>query len=63
MVNSDEELLGKMFDARLKEIEELKDQLTRATALLSQATHMVDDSYPNWHRNVEFFLINARNYV
>lgn len=62
-MKSDEELLGAMFDARLKKIERLEDEVrelrvlvTRAHALVARASHIVDDSYPNWHRNAESFL-------
>lgn len=60
-MTSDEEKLGHVVSqTRLQRIEELENLLERAWALIAQATHMVDDSYPNWHRNAEQFLVDSR---
>lgn len=77
-MTSDEERLGHVvFQTRLQQIEELeaevrkltetiarlKDAFGLAYALVAQASHMVDDSYPNWHHNAERFLNDHREEV
>ena len=48
--------LRDQLDKAQAENEELRATLIRAYALLSQASHMVDDSYSNWHRHAQAFL-------
>lgn len=38
------------------EVRQLRDLVVRAHALVAQASHMVDDARPNWHRHAESFL-------
>lgn len=35
---------------------QLKELLRRAYGLVAQASHKVDATHPNWHRNAEAFL-------
>lgn len=48
--------LRDQLDQARAENEELRDLVVRAHALVAQASHMVDDDRPNWHRHAESFL-------